>query len=194
MVMLVIGLLIFLLPHSLSFIAPEWKRSKSESLGSLFKATYAIISIIGLVLVVYGYSQTRTHPVFVWNPPAFMSLITAVLLLFAMVLLVAAYIPGNRIKTAVGHPMLVATKVWGFAHLLSNGRLGDMVLFATLMIWSVVLYRKLKKQDRLQPATQSTSGSAVIPTTITVIAGVGLWVFFAMWLHLRLIGVAPFGA
>ena len=102
--------------------------------------------------------------------------------------------PRNRIKTAVGHPMLVATKVWGFAHLLSNGRLGDMVLFATLMFWSVLLYTRLKKRDRRDQVNYSASGSTVIPTAITVIAGVALWLFFALWLHLRLVGVAPFGA
>ena len=208
MAMLIIGLVVFLLPHSLSIFAPQWKREKSQSLGSIFKAVYAIVSLIGLVLMVYGYSQTRINPVFVWNPPAVMAHITALLLLFAMVLLVAAYVPGNRIRTAVGHPMLAATKIWGFAHLLSNGRLGDIILFASLMFWAVALYVTLRRRDRLaiagqvgQPGSGSTDsgtgvgkrGSAALPTVITVIAGIGLWVFFAVWLHLRLIGVAPFG-
>ncbi len=201
MAMLIIGLVIFLVPHSLSILAPQWKREKSQSLGSIFKAVYAIVSLIGLVLIVYGYSLTRINPVFIWNPPPIMSLISALLLLVAMVLLVAAYVPRNRLKSAVGHPMLVATKVWGFAHLLSNGRLGDMVLFATLMLWAVLLYTTLKRQDRL--LSETTPGdslkaerneTALVPTVITVVLGLGLWAFFAMWLHVRLIGVAPFGA
>lgn len=194
MLMLVIGLVIFLIPHSLSIFAAQWKRAKSQSLGSIFKAIYAIVSLIGLVLMVYGYSLTRINPVFIWNPPAVMSLVTAVLLLIAMVLLVAAYVPGNRIKSAIGHPMLVATKVWGFAHLLSNGRLGDIVLFATLMFWSVLLYTVLKRRNRLQQNTPADVAADIIPTVITVVAGIGLWLIFALWLHLRLIGVAPFGA
>ena len=193
MLMLVIGLVIFLVPHSLSIFAPQWKRAKSQSLGSIFKAIYAIVSLIGLVLMVYGYSLTRINPVFIWNPPALMSLLTALLLLIAMVLLVAAYVPRNRIKSAVGHPMLVATKVWGFAHLLSNGRLGDIVLFATLMFWSVLLYSVLKRRDRLEQNTPADKAAAIVPTVITVVAGIGLWLIFALWLHLRLIGVAPFG-
>lgn len=198
MSLLIIGLVIFLAPHSLSLFAPEWKLAKSSSLGSIYKAVYAIVSLIGLVLMVYGYSLTRINPVLIWNPPAVMSHISALLLLVAMVLLMAAYVPGNRIKSAVGHPMILATKVWGFAHLLSNGRLGDIVLFATLMLWSVLLYKTLKKRDRLEQKipvtnTAAVTSSAVVPTVITVVAGIGLWVFFALWLHLRLIGVAPFG-
>ena len=175
------------------------------------EAVYAIVSLIGLVLMVYGYSQTRINPVFVWNPPPVMAHISAFLLLIAMVLLVAAYVPGNHLKAAVGHPMLAATKIWGFAHLLSNGRLGDIVLFASLMFWAVVLYVTLKRRDRIWTSQRSeqtgpaeAAGSAVAKgisksgpraayTIITVIAGIGLWVFFAVWLHLRLIGVAPFG-
>ena len=207
MAMLIIGLVIFLVPHSLSIFAPQWKREKSQSLGSIFKAVYAIVSLIGLVLMVYGYSQTRINPVFVWNPPPMMAHISAILLLIAMVLLVAAYVPGNHLKAAVGHPMLAATKIWGFAHLLSNGRLGDIVLFASLMFWAAALYITLKRRERVAGSQQgektdltdtgSTAGSTrtakAVPTIVTIVAGIGLWVFFAVWLHLRLIGVAPFG-
>ena len=44
-------------------------------------------------------------------------------------LLLSAYLPG-RIKAAVKHPMLTATKTWALAHLLANGMLADVLLLA----------------------------------------------------------------
>jgi uncharacterized membrane protein len=44
----------------------------------------------------------------------------------AFILLVAAYLPGSRIKAAVGHPMVAGVKIWALAHLLANGTLVDV--------------------------------------------------------------------
>jgi hypothetical protein len=58
------------------------------------------------------------------------------LLLPAMILLVAAYVP-SRIRTAVRHPMLVAVALWAFGHLLANGDLASAVLFGTFLAYAV---------------------------------------------------------
>ena len=51
----------------------------------------------------------------------------------AFVLLAAAYVPGNRIKALVGHPMVLGTEFWAVAHLLANGNLADVLLFLSLI-------------------------------------------------------------
>jgi len=191
MAMLLLGLVIFLLPHSLNIFAPAFRAEKVNSLGSLYKGIYAAVSALGLVLIVYGYSSTRSNPVFLWHPPAVMSHIASVLMLIAMILLAARYVPGNRIKAALGHPMLLATKLWAVAHLLANGRLGDIVLFLGLLAWAVMLYIKLKRRDRSAGVTYAASPNPLLPTLACVAIGIVVWALFVFGLHELLIGVAP---
>ena len=63
------------------------------------------------------------------------------------VLLLAAYLPG-RIKAAVKHPMLVATKLWATAHLLANGNLADVLLFGGFLAWAVA--DRISMKQRVQ--------------------------------------------
>lgn len=191
MVMLLLGLLVFLLPHALNIFAPAFRSEKSKSLGSLYLGIYSVVSALGLVLIVYGYGLTRENPVYLWHPPLFMPHVTSLLMLAAMILLVATYVPGNRIKSALGHPMLLAVKLWAVAHLLSNGRLGDIVLFAVFLVWAVVLFIKLKRHDRHTGVTYTRAEKAWVPTLATVVIGAIVWVVFALWLHVRLMGVGP---
>lgn len=194
MVLLLVGLVIFLGVHSLSILANSWRAEFIESRGeNTFKGLYSLVSLVGLGLVIVGYGQTRLDPVYLWHPPAVMALIASLLMLVSFVLLAAAYVPGNRIKHAVGHPMVLGVKVWAFAHLLANGRLGDVILFAAFLIWAVVSFVSSRKRDRLSGTVAALSPS-IAKDAITVVVGVLAWLIFAMALHVRLIGVSPFGS
>jgi len=186
------GLTLFLLPHSVSIFARTWRDKQKIAIGpKVYDGLYSLLSLVGLILIVWGYGQTRVEAVHVWNPPPAMRHVAAVLMLISFVLLAAAYIPRNKIKAVIGHPMAVAIKVWAFAHLLSNGRLGDMVLFGVFLVWSIVYYASSRRHDRLTKNT-STVPANMIMTLYTVVAGVLFWVVTILYLHLRLIGVQPF--
>jgi uncharacterized membrane protein len=126
-----------------------------------------------------------------WSPPVWTRHVAALLTLPAFVLLAAAYVPGTRIKAAVGHPMVLGTKVWAFAHLISNGRLADVLLFGGFLAWSIVLYAASRRRDR-RTSVRRVAGSAS-RDAIAVVAGLVAWAAFAFWLHGMLIGVRPFG-
>jgi uncharacterized membrane protein len=111
------------------------------------------------------------------------------LMLVSLVLVVAAYVPGNHIKAAVGHPMLAGVKLWAFAHLLSNGRVVDVVLFGTFLAWAVVDFICARRRDRAA-AVVYPAGTAS-RTAITLTAGVAAWAALVFGLHLWLIGVPP---
>jgi uncharacterized membrane protein len=100
-------------------------------------------------------------------------------------LLLAAYLPG-RIKAAVKHPMLAATKTWALAHLLANGTLADVLLFGSFLAWAVL--DRISVGKRPQPATR-TAQPPVRNDIIAVVAGLVLYAVFVMWAHARLIGV-----
>ena len=66
----------------------------------------------------------------------------------AFILVAAAYVPGTRIKRAVGHPMVLGVKVWAVAHLLANGAVADLVLFGSILVWAVFNYAAARRRDR----------------------------------------------
>ena len=94
--------------------------------------------------------------------------------------------------TRLGHPMLLGTKVWAFAHLLANGTLADVLLFGGFLAWAVLCFRSARRRDRA--AGRVYAAGSVRQTAIALIAGVVAWALFAFWLHAAWIGVAPLGA
>ena len=81
----------------------------------------------------------------------------------------------------------VGVKLWAFAHLLSNGRLADVILFGAFLGWAIVDFISARKRDRAA-GTVYPAGHA-LRTALTVAAGVAAWAAFVFGLHLWLIGV-----
>lgn len=192
MTIMIIGLLIFLGSHSVRIFAENWRQQQIAKLGqNNWKLAYSVVSIAGLAIAIYGFGQMRLDPIYVWFPPMGMRHAVALLMLPAFIMLVAAYVPGNAIKAKLGHPMMLAVKVWALAHLLANGRLGDIIFFAAFLIWAILAFKTAKKRDRLMPpAPVSTSKMA---TMATVVIGLVAYLIFAFYLHAVLIGVPVFG-
>ena len=189
MVTLILGLVIFLGFHSIAIVAPDWRERTMQRMGKgAWKALYAIASLIGFVLIVYGYGQARMEPTVLYIPPLWTRHLSALLMLPVFPLLFAAYLPW-RIKTALKHPMLAAVKFWALAHLIANGMLADVLLFGSFLAWAV--FDRISFKRRTQPDLRTAPASKA-NDAIAVIAGLIVYVVFAMWLHVRWIGVYPF--
>ena len=184
--MLILGLVLFLGVHSVRIFANDWRTQVIAQRGeNAWKGLYSVLSVIGLVLVVWGYGLARQQPVLLWQPPVMMKHLNS---LFT---LAAAYVPRNHFKARLHHPMVLGVKVWALAHLLSNGYLADVVLFGAFLLWSVLSFRAARARDRAA-GTIYPSGNA-LATGITAVVGTVLWLVFTLWLHVLLIGVRPFG-
>jgi uncharacterized membrane protein len=192
MILLILGLVLFLGMHSIRIVADGFRSAQVARLGvNGWKAIYSIVSIAGFVLLVYGYGLARESPAVLFVPPPWMRHVTALLTIPAFVLLAAAYVPGTRIKRAVGHPMVAGVKIWAFAHLLSNGMLADVVLFGSFLAWAVFDYVAARRRDRIEGRVYPTGPVARDVTAVAV--GLAAYVVFAFWLHAWWIGVRPFG-
>lgn len=192
MALLVAGLVIFFATHSVRIFAEEWRAERIRRVGPrAWRGLYSVVSIAGFVLLVWGYGFARQAPLDLWSPPAWTHAATSILTLPAFILLAAAYVPGTRIKAAIGHPMLVGTKVWALAHLLSNGRLADVLLFGVFLVWAVLAFRTARARDRAAGVTYPALGAS--RDAIAVIVGAVVWGAFALYLHGPLIGTRPFG-
>jgi uncharacterized membrane protein len=192
MTLLLLGLALFLGVHSTRIVADGWRAATVARVGAMpWKGIYSLLSIAGFVLIVIGYGAARQSPVVLFAPPVWTRHLAALLTIPAFVLLVAAYVPGNAIKRAVGHPMMAGVKVWALAHLLANGTLADVLLFGTFLSWAVLGFIAARRRDRAAGTTYPAGPGS--RTAIAVVVGVVAWAVFAFALHRPLIGVAPFG-
>lgn len=191
MSVLVIGLLLFLGMHSVRIVADGWRSAQIARLGAgPWKGIYTAVSVLGLVLVVWGYGLARREPVLLWAAPAWAGPVTGVLMLVSFVLLAASKVPSNPIRARLHHPMLLGTKVWAFAHLLANGTLADLLLFGGFLVWAVLAFRAARQRDRAE-GTRYPPGTTQ-GLVITLVAGLVLWAAFAFLLHGWLFGVRPY--
>ena len=146
---LIIGLVVFLGSHV--FVTQRKARAALVArIGEMpYKGLFALVSIIGLVLIVWGFAHYRTEAyIQVWVPPVWMRHVTVALVWPAIIFVTAAYIPGD-IKRTLKHPMLVGVKTWAAAHLVSNGDLGSIVLFGSFLAWAV--YDRITLKRRTDP-------------------------------------------
>ena len=192
MTVLILGLILFLGPHSVRIVAEPWRTQMLQRLGEKpWKGLYSLVSLIGFALIIWGYGLARYNPVVLWQPPVAMRHIASLLTLASFILLTAAYVPGNSIKARLRHPMILGVKLWAFAHLLANGMAADLVLFGAFLLWAVLDYRAARERDREQSI--SYGQGKLMPSIVAVVIGTLLWAAFAFWLHRWWIGVAPFG-
>jgi uncharacterized membrane protein len=184
----ILGLAIFLGIHSLAIVAPAWRDRMAARLGEgPWKGLYSVVSIASFVLMIWGYGIARQQPVVLFTPPLWTRHLAALLMLPVFPLLLAAYFPG-RIKAALKHPLLAAVKFWALAHLLANGMLADLLLFGGFLAWAVADRISFKRRPQ---RTIHTAPASSFNDAIAVVAGLGLYAVFVLYLHVRWIGVAP---
>jgi uncharacterized membrane protein len=191
MLILILGLVIFLGTHVFT-MRRDARAAAIARLGEgPYKALYSLVSLLGLVLVVWGFGRYRAYEwIDVWYPPVWTRHLAILLVWAAFIAFVAAYLPG-RIKRALKHPMLAGVKIWALAHLLANGDLGSILLFGSILAWAVVARISVKRR---RDEVRDHGGPVAEPAgwrndVIAIVLGTVLWFVFARWLHPLLIGV-----
>jgi uncharacterized membrane protein len=188
---MILGLALFLGVHTL----PAQRELRGRVVSVLgegsYKLVYALVSVLGIVLIAWGFAHYRASGwIDVWNPPTAMKHITLALMLPAVILVVAAYLRGH-IYTALKHPMLAGVKLWAAAHLLANGDLGSIVLFGSFLGWAVF--------DRISLKRRTDTGGPPIPVggwgndMIAVAVGFVVYLALAFAFHPVVIGVPVVG-
>jgi uncharacterized membrane protein len=186
---LVAGLVVFLGVHSIAIFAPGTRAAAIRRVGEgPWKAICGLVSLLGFVLIVHGFSVARQAPVVLYTPPHWLRHLAFLFMLPVFPLLLAAYLPG-RIRSALKHPMLAAVKFWALAHLLANGTLADLILFGSFLAWAVMDRISLKRRQQ----AVRTAPAGKLNDLIAVVLGLALYVVFIFWAHARLFGVSPLG-
>jgi uncharacterized membrane protein len=182
---LITGLFLFLGIHSISIIAEDFRNTMAAKSENGWKIIYSLISVVGIVLIANGYAALRLEPVLLYVPPYWFKHLTYLLMLPAMILFVAPYLPG-KIKQVTKHPQLIAVKLWALSHLLVNGMLADVILFGAFIIWAAAARISMKKRtSRVIPGLKPNG----INDIIAIIVGGLLTGAFILYLHQFLIGI-----
>jgi uncharacterized membrane protein len=156
-----------------------------------YKGVFALVSLLGLFLIGYGFGQYRaTGWIDIWYPPRWTDYITQILMWPASIFVVAAYIRGNLWRT-LKHPMLVGVKTWALAHLISNGDLGSILLFGSFLAWAG--YDRITLKRRADPGAPPIPAGGHRNDIIALVIGTVLYLALGLLFHPLVIGHAVFG-
>lgn len=187
MLPLILGLIIFLGIHSVRMVAPDWRDGRVAAMGEgPWKGVYTLVSVIGFVLIIWGYGRAWAVAPVLYEPPTWMRHVAALLMFFSFVSAMVSAFPAGRLKPALKHPLLLSVKIWAFAHLLANGDLAAIILFSSFLAWAVADRISLKRRGAPVPKPGPAQWDV-----LAVVAGAVLYVLFVWKLHLWLIGVPP---
>ena len=148
---------------------------------------------MGLAIMVIGLAVfLGSHTLVTLRPPRWTRHVTELLVWPAIIAIVAAYVPGE-IKRVLKHPMLVGVKLWAVAHLFSNGDLGSIILFGSILAWAVYDRVSLKRRTDA-PAPAVATGGGYRNDFIVVVVGTLVYFVLGFWFHPWVIGVPVFGS
>jgi uncharacterized membrane protein len=192
LLVMILGLVLFLGVHTLT----TQRKLRARLVASMgeggYKIGYALVSVAGLVLIVWGFAHYRATGMWeVWTPPKALKHLTVALMLPAVILVVAAYIRG-RIYTVVKHPMLTGVKLWAAAHLIANGDLGSIILFGSFLAWAV--FDRISLKRRADPGAPPIPVGGPANDLIAVAVGIVAYLALGFAFHPVVIGVPVFGA
>jgi len=145
-----------------------------------FKGAFALVALIGLGLMIWGYAMTRSGPeaanILYW-PPGWARHAAMLLVLLAFISLAASFHKG-RLKLWLRQPQSIAIALWATAHLLANGKVAAVLFFGGFLGLALI------------DIAVSTSRGEVphyVPKprhdVIAVVAGIILFAIFLLLFH-----------
>jgi uncharacterized membrane protein len=189
---MIIGLVLFLGGHAFVPV----RKARAALIGRIgegpYKGLFALVSLVGLALIVYGFAAYREEGLIpIWQPPSWTRHLTDLLVWPATILVTAAYIRGAIYKK-LKHPMLAGVKLWAAAHLLANGDLGGIILFGSILAWAV--YDRITLKRRSDPGAPPIPAGGATNDVIAVVVGTVAYLLLGFYFHPYVIGLTVFGS
>ena len=179
MTLLIIGVSLFIVIHLVPSVVPL-RTALFEGLGEkAYKGVYSLMALTGLGLMIYG--KAYAEYVHVWSPLEWSRYVAWVAMVPALILIVAANVPGN-IKRFTPHPMMWSVLIWAAAHLFANGDQASIILFAPLGIFAIIHIisanaRGATTQTEVLPVASDIKVIAIGLVTYVIFAGAHSFLF-----------------
>ena len=188
MAVLVAGLILFFLPHSLREFGMRDALMARFSSPSAWKAAYSLVSLSGFGLIIWGKSMAPF--VMIWEPPFGLRWVSHFIMLPVFWMILAGVGPASGTRRYLRNPMLLGVTLWGAAHLWANGDLASMLLFGGFTLWGIVKYFSLWHVVEASHATQASHATSGLWYRDVAYALLGLVLYFTLFVfHGDLFGV-----
>jgi uncharacterized membrane protein len=178
---LITGIVIFAGVHLFSMLLPGQRNALKARMGEgPYKGLYSLISLAGFALMIWGFRTVRSDPAaisFVYDPAPWARHVTMLLVLLGFISLSGFHGKGH-LKLWLRNPFSIGIVLWSFGHLLSNGKLHDVLLFGTFLVLAVldiILSTARGKRPGHDPQIRSD--------ITAVILGVVLYAIFLFGFH-----------
>ncbi|MCU0827630.1 MAG: NnrU family protein [Tabrizicola sp.] len=189
MTLIVLGLALWWGAHLFKRLSP----ARRAAMGDGGKGLVALLVLLSVVLMVIGYRGSEwlgvegAEHVDLWYPPAFLTHVNNLLMLFAFYLYAASGMK-TRITRVIRHPQLTAVKTWAVAHLLVNGDVASVVLFGGILAWAVVAVIMINRVEPRGPLPVPAPMGKEIGAVVGSVVVMGVVMMIHNWL-----GVQPWG-
>jgi uncharacterized membrane protein len=134
MTLLIVGVALFIGAHLIPSVPSLRDRLKKHVGGNAYRGLFALVSLVGFVLLVMGMGRAPFVPL--WDPPPWGHRVPVFAMPVALTLFVAAFMPTN-LKRLTRHPMLWGVTLWAAVHLVANGDLASLILFGSFGAFSL---------------------------------------------------------
>lgn len=178
---LIVGIVIFFGMHAFSLLFPAARDTVKARLGEgPYKGIYALVSLIGLALIIWGFLMSRSGPAaadLLYYPPDWTRHAAMLLVLLGFISIGASHGKGY-LKLWLKQPMSLGIALWSGAHLLANGKRADVYMFGAffaLALLDIVLSTARGKVPAHEPRVRSD--------VIAVVVGVILYLIFLFGFH-----------
>ena len=184
---LVLGLLLFFVPHCFKMVIPGPRAAFIAARGEVpWKGMVALASLVGIGLMIWGWMLYRDAAPEVYAAPDWGVHAAAVANLVGLMLLMMSGGPAGHIKAFIRHPMSIGVALWGIGHLFANGDLASLLLFGVWALYSVVAAVVATLRGDPAPKFESVRGDLT-----GILGGLVVYLAFVYFLHGWLFGVQP---
>lgn len=136
MIILILGCVIFFGVHAVPSL--DLKNQLLERLGrNGYLGLFSVLSALGLGLIIYG--KGNANFVSIWSSPDWSSSAFYFVMWPTFILISWAYLPCNM-KRILRHPMMIGVVIFSIFHLIANGDLASIVLFASFGILDYLIF------------------------------------------------------
>ena len=178
---LIAGIAVFAGAHLFSLLLPEQRNALKAHMGEgPYKGVYSLVSLAGLALMILDFWTLSSDPAassVVYEPAPWARHVTMLLVLLGFISLSGFHGKGY-LKHWLRNPFSIGIVLWSVGHLLSNGRLHDVLLFGTFLVLAVldiVLSMARGKRPGHEPQIRSD--------VTAVVSGVVLYAVFLFGFH-----------
>ena len=145
MTLLILGLVIWTIFHSMPAMAIGIRRRLVNKLGEKpYGGIAALMILASVVMMVFGWRSIIPEPVYF--PPGYLEPVAYILMFFSILFFIASG-RATRIKLFIRHPQLTGVALWSVAHLLQAGFDRSILLFGWLAVWAVLEMIFINRRD-----------------------------------------------